>query len=392
MTYDLESNAVAAQKPSSIPVMLIVICAVSLAAVGLVTVCGVTFHYRVYPDFFFHKQLFGLGLASFAALATIFLPLERLRRHAWIFAGIAVLLLAITLIPAIGLSGTGGRRWLPLGYIRFQPSEIGKLVLVFFLAHYLALNQPRSAFLIRGFGIPLGITALFAVLVAMQPDCGNAAFIYTVGIFLLFLGGVRLRHLVPAILAPIALLAVVLYHSPYRLQRLVSFLDVEGNKSGCTYQLHQSLSAFARGGWTGAGLEAGQTIRIPDGHSNFILAVIGERFGLLAVIAVVVLFLVILVCGCLHLRRAPNTFQRLLVAGALFLIVFQAAIHIGVVTALFPTISMPLPFISVGFSNHILMGVIVGIFINTQRAWTRIALGNEKKPAREITGPRASSF
>ena len=381
VNHDFESTAASAKKTSGMPVMLIVICAVALAFIGLATIRGVTFQPKRPPDFYFYKQLICLGLACVAALGTAFLPLEKLRRHAWIFAGVAAFLLAITLIPRVGWSINGARRWLFIGNIGIQPSMIGKLALVFFLAHYLAPGQNRAASgsFIRGFGIPFGITALFAVLVAMEPDLGTALFIFTAGMFLLFLGGARPRYLVPAILAAVAWLAGIIALSPNRLARLAAFLDVEGNKHGLTYQLDQSLNAFALGGWTGAGPDAGAAIQIPDAQTDFMLAVIGQRFGLLAVFAVVALFIVILVCGCLHLRRAPNMFQRLLVAGALLLLVLQAALHIGIVTGLLPTAGVPLPFISVGLSNLLLMGVIVGIFINTQRAWERLARDNERK-------------
>ena len=182
------------------------------------------------------------------------------------------------------------------------------------------------------------------------------------------------------------LFAIMVIHNPNRLRRLTAFLDVEANRQGGTYQLYQALAAFAAGGTDGVGLGQGrqQLSYLPEAHTDFILAVIAEELGLWFTLGVVVVFTIIFIAGLIHLRRAPNLFHFLLVAGCLLLISMQAIINLGVVTGIFPTKGMSLPFISAGLSNLLLMGMIVGIFINTQRTWGRAALPGRSRMMEEV--------
>jgi cell division protein FtsW len=163
-------------------------------------------------------------------------------------------------------------------------------------------------------------------------------------------------------------------------------MDVEGNKSSGTYQLYQSLAAFAVGGVDGAGLGQGrqQINFLPEAHTDFIFAVVGEELGLIFTIGVVAVFLVMFVAGLVHLRRAPNLFQFLLVTGCILLICLQSIINLGVVTGIFPTKGMSLPFISAGLSNLLLMGLLVGIIVNTQRSWPRPVLSRRQRTMKEV--------
>jgi cell division protein FtsW len=182
------------------------------------------------------------------------------------------------------------------------------------------------------------------------------------------------------------LFAIMVIHNPNRLRRLTAFLDVEGNRQGGTYQLYQALAAFAAGGTDGVGLGQGrqQLSYLPEAHTDFILAVIAEELGLWFTMGVVVMFTIIFIAGLIHLRRAPNLFQFLLATGCLLLISLQAIINLGVVTGIFPTKGMSLPFISAGLSNLLLMGMLVGIFINTQRTWGRVTLPNRARSMQEV--------
>jgi cell division protein FtsW len=185
----------------------------------------------------------------------------------------------------------------------------------------------------------------------------------------------------------LAAFTAMVIHNPNRLRRFVAFLDVEGNKSGGTYQLYQSLAAFAVGGIDGAGLGQGrqQINFLPEAHTDFIFAVVGEELGLIFTLGVVAVFIVMFTAGLIHLRRAPNLFQFLLVTGSVLLICLQAIINLGVVTGIFPTKGMSLPFISAGLSNLLLMGMLVGLIINTQRAWPRSALSRRRRSMQEVT-------
>lgn len=192
--------------------------------------------------------------------------------------------------------------------------------------------------------------------------------------------------MIPSVAIVAALFSVAVALNPNRLQRFTAYLDVEGNKQHGTYQLYQSLAAFAVGGTSGAGLGEGrqQLYFLPEAHTDFILAVVGEELGLWFTLGVVALFAVIFVAGLRHLRRAPNLFHFLLVTGCLLLICLQATINLGVVTGVFPTKGMSLPFISSGLSNLLLMGVLVGIFLNTQRTWGRAGLRRRARVLEEL--------
>jgi cell division protein FtsW len=241
------------------------------------------------------------------------------------------------------------------------------------LAHYLALNQSMMGDLRRGFLLPLAIIGGIAGPIMLQPDFGTTALVGAVGVIVLFLAGARWRYITVSVLGMVALFAVAIALNPNRLTRLTAFLDVEGNKQAGTYQVYQSFLAFASGGIDGAGLGQGrqQIYFLPEAHTDFIFAVVGEELGLIFTLLTVLAFLVFFICGIIHLRRAPNQFQFLLVSGALLVVALQAVVNLGVVVGRLPTKGMSLPFVSAGMSNLLLMGMIVGLLVNTRRAWTR---------------------
>ncbi len=378
------------EKPRWVPVInpatIILVCVLGLSILGLTVLFSASVSLKIDPYFYLTKQLIWFVLAAVACFAVSRVDLEDARRHVWVFAAVCLVGLALVLLPGIGIEVKGSRRWLGFGPARLQISEFAKLAMIFGLAHYLALNQTRIHEFVRGFMAPLAWISLFAGLVLLEPDFGTAALTFAIGVTLLFLAGGRLRYLLSAFLGAAGVLTLAVLHNPNRLARFTAFLDVEGNKSSGTYQLWQAILAFAAGGVDGVGLGQGrqQNSFLPEVHTDFIFAVIGEELGLVFTIGVVVLFAVIFAVGLLHLRKAPNLFQFLLVAGSLLLISLQALINLGVVTGCLPTKGMSLPFISAGGSNLLLMGILVGIFLNTQRAWTRPALMRRERSLKEV--------
>jgi cell division protein FtsW len=358
------------------PATLIVVCAVALTILGLTILFSASVSFKQGPYYYLDKQLLGVGLAVAGCWLVSRLDLDHLRHYTWFIGAGALVLLVFVLVPHVGIAVKGSKRWLGLGPVRLQVSELAKFALVFCLAHYLALNQTRIGEFKRGFVYPLGIIGAFSGLILLEPDFGTAALSVAVGLTLLFLAGARWRYILPTGAGIALLFAVAVVHNPNRLRRFLAFLDVEGNKQGGTYQLYQALAAYASGGTAGVGLGQGrqQLNFLPEAHTDFIFAVVGEELGLVFTFGVVVVFAVIFWAGLRHLRRAPNLFQYLLVAGALLLICLQAIVNLGVVTGLFPTKGMSLPFISAGISNLLLMGLLVGIFVNTHRTWGRATL------------------
>ena len=363
------------------PATIIVVCALGLTFLGLSILFSASAWFKKGPYFYLNKQLIGVVAAGVLCFVVSRLNLGYLRRYAWWIAGGCVVLLALVLVPGLGISVNGSRRWLGYGAVRLQVSEFAKLGLVFSLAHYLALNQTRIGELQRGFLYPIGIIGAFAGLTLLEPDFGVAALMVAVGLVLLFLAGARWRYIVPTIALAGGLFALAVMHNPNRLRRMTEFLSEEKS-----YQLRQGLAAFAAGGIEGAGLGQGrqQLSYLPEAHTDYIFSVIGEELGLFFTLGVVAVFTVILVAGLVHLRRAPNLFHFLLVLGCVLLICVQAIINLGVVTGVFPTKGMSLPFISAGLSNLLLMGMLLGIILNTQRNWGRAALPSGAGVMREV--------
>jgi cell division protein FtsW len=368
------------------PVAVIVVCAVGLTFLGLTILFSASVSLKQDPYFYLDKQVVGVVAAGFLCFLASRINLDYARRASVWIAAAALILLVLVLVPHLGVSVKGSRRWLGYGSARLQVSEFAKLAMVFCLAHYLALNQTRIGDVKRGYLYPLGIVGAFTGLILLEPDFGTAALALSVGLILLFLSGAKWRYIVPTIAISLAAFALLVANNPNRLRRFTAFMDVEGNRQGGTYQLYQSLEAFAAGGTSGAGLGQGrqQINFLPEAHTDFIFAVVGEELGMWFTLGVVGVFGVMFVAGLAHLRRAPNMFHFLLATGCLLLICLQSIINLGVVTGLLPTKGMSLPFISAGLSNLLLMGLLVGILMNTQRTWGSASLPQGAGAMREV--------
>lgn len=355
------------------PAWVVLVCAVALATLGLTILFSSTVSKGADPYFFLKRQIIWLGASVIIGMVVSRLDLEYARRYAWIIAGAALVALVAVLVPGIGRTVNGARRWVDFGILKVQPSEFAKLALVFALAHYCGINQRHMATFKRGFMIPCAGIGMFAVFIIAEPDFGTTALTGVVGFTMLFLAGARLRYMVPTVLAGLGVFALMVWHDPVRFGRITAFLDVEGTKADGSYQLWQAILAFASGGLEGVGLGNGrqQMAFLPEAHTDFIFAIVGEELGLWATLGTVIVFAVIFWAGLAHLRRAPNLFGYLLMAGALLLLSLQAIINLGVVTGSMPTKGMSMPFISYGGSNLMLMGVIIGLIFNTRRAWSR---------------------
>lgn len=342
-----------------------------LALLGLVVLFSSSHSVHGEPSNLLLKQTLWLGIAVLGGMVAMRVDLQAVRPYSYVLGGFSVVLLGLVLIPGIGVEVNGARRWIDFGVMRLQVSEVGKVGLLFVMAHYLATNRRRMHEFVRGFFIPCCILSVFCGLIFGEPDYGTAFLCGLVGGALLFLAGARLKFLLPATALALGLFALAVYHNPERLERVTAFLDVEGNRSDASFQLWQGILAFGSGGVNGVGLGSGrqQLDFLPEANTDFIFAILGEELGLIFTAGVVLLFGTIFFLGLLHLRRASNPFEYLLVVGALLLITFQALINMGVVTGTLPTKGISLPFISYGGSNLLLMFVLAGIILNGMRSW-----------------------
>jgi cell division protein FtsW len=361
--------------------VFIILIVVSLTFLGLVVLYSASRSLATDPTLLLRKQLIWLAIALFACGATMCVNLSALRKYAYFLAVGAVIMLILVLLPGIGVRVNGAQRWIDLGPILLQVSEIGKLGLLFALAHYLAGNRRYLDDVLRGYIIPCGILAVICGLIIIEPDFGTAFLCGTVGGLMLYLAGVRLKFLIPTAILAVAVFSAAVYQDPVRLQRITSFLDVEGNRSDSSYQLWQGILAFGAGGVEGVGLGAGrqQMAFLPEAHTDFIFSIVGEELGLIFTMGVVILFMLLFYIGVLQLRRAPSLYQYLLVMGALLFVTLQALINIGVVTGCLPTKGMSLPFISYGGSNLVFMFILIGIILNGFRTWELLEMPRQRE-------------
>jgi cell division protein FtsW len=284
------------------------------------------------------------------------------------FAG-ATLLLILCFIPPIGMKINGSWRWLNLGFMTLQPSELAKVAAVIFLAWWFTKYQAHRTEFWRGFVLPGLVVTILLALIAMEVDLGTTALIGTVTFSIMFLAGTRLLFLIPVVGLGLGGLLAVAMLIPQRMDRLLAFLEPEKFRLTEGLQQWQALIAFGSGGIDGLGLGEGRQkmLYLPYAHTDFIFPMIGEELGLRFTLAVVLCFLVFTLAGCLIATRARDRFGFLLAMGAILTVAIQAIVNIGVTTSLFPNKGMPLPFISYGGSNLVICLFFVGVLINIFR-------------------------
>src|SRR5215831_6772373 len=305
------------------------------------------------PYFFLKKQIFWamLGAACmWMAIRLDYRRLEGLTLPLLIFAGV---LLVLVLVPPFGQAINGTRRWIRLGPVSFQPAELAKLALVLYLAAFLAKKGEEIADLRRGLLPPLAIAGLLAALVLAQPDLGNCLTLITLTFTLLFLAGGRARHLGFILATALPPLVIAIWAAPYRLRRIVAFIDPWSDPRGSGFQIIQSWLALGNGGVFGQGIGASRQklFYLPESHTDFIFAILGEELGFVGALAVVALFVVLIWRGFRIGLRAPDPFGGYLALGITMLIATQVVVNLGVVTGLLPTKGLPLPFLSFGGSR-----------------------------------------
>jgi cell division protein FtsW len=317
---------------------------------------------------------------------------QHLKKFSWVLLGLALVLLVAVLIPGIGIKIKGASRWLGFGPVRFQPSELAKLALIIVLAHYGERYQRHMGTLGRGLVVPGTIIALVLGLIFIEPDRGCTILLAAVSMAMLVVAGVRMKFLVPPAVAAVIALVISLLNDPMRMKRILAWLHPEESKDGVGYQAYQAMIALGSGGWKGLGLGNGRQKLwfIPEHHTDFIFSIIGEELGLIATIAVVVVFILLVMSGIFISSRARDTFGLLLGSGITLMIGLQAFINIGVVTSTLPNKGMPLPFISYGGSNLLMMLVSVGILLSIARHGFEPARKKSNPFEEEISEPQTT--
>jgi cell division protein FtsW len=352
------------------PVIVTVVCGLLLVGLVMVTSASLTVSERngVDPFFYFERQLMSVLLGCTFAAAVVAVPIAVWKRLAPYLLVASFALLALVLIPGIGHEVNGSTRWIRLGPLNFQPSELARWLLVTYIAIFAVRHQTELRSTAQGFWKPLAVLGAASALLLAEPDFGAAVVLCVTGTAVLFVAGARMRDFLVVCgvgAAGVAALAVI---SPYRLKRILAFVDPWSDPFDSGFQLTQSLIAVGRGEWFGVGL--GSSIQklfyLPEAHTDFVFAVLAEEFGLLGVLTVVVAFLVLMLRSLRLARIAADAGMPLhacLAAGFGVWIGLQAFMNIGVNMGLLPTKGLTLPLLSYGRSSMIVTLAWTGMLL-----------------------------
>jgi cell division protein FtsW len=317
--------------------------------------------------FFLKRQSVWLGVGLALCISAALVDYHFWQRTWWIWLGVAAVTLALCYMPPIGMRINGSRRWIGLGPVGFQPSEIAKLAAIFFLAWWFSRYEQLTKHPLFGFAIPLAVVSALLAMILFEVDLGTTALIGATTFTIMFVAGTN-----PILLGLLAVLGgsvITIGATHSRMERLMAFTDLERYKEDAGLQQMQALIAWGSGGMDGLGLGNGRQkmLYLPYAHTDFIFPMIGEELGLRISLLVVFLFVVVIVCGIVIALHAKDRFGLLTASGVVCLLALQAAVNIGVTTSLLPNKGLPLPFISYGGSNLVACLFCVGLLLNIYR-------------------------
>lgn len=346
----------------------------TLLGIGLIMIASAGVVYgrvRFGDDYYFLKQqMLGLGVG----LLFLYI-LQKIDYHVWqrfvvpIFI-VAIVLLVLVFIPGFGTTVYGAARWVELGPLSFQPSEVMKFAIILYLSAWLSSKgRAKASDFFEGLVPFLALLSVVGFLIIKQPDTGTLGLIFLISLAIFFASGASIVHIFSLFAGGIFALFILIKMAPYRMQRFLVFMNPDHDPMGFGYQMTQALLAIGSGGVLGAGL--GQSRQkfnyLPEPVTDSIFAVLGEELGLIGATIVVGLFLFLAWRGVRIALRAPDEFGRLLAVGIVSWIVFQAFINISAITGLIPLTGIPLPFISYGGTSLAVLLAAVGILLNISK-------------------------
>lgn len=347
----------------------------ALLGIGLLMIAsaGVAYGKVRFGDeyFFLKQQSLGLvvGITSLFIVSRI--DYHLFRKFVVPLFFLAVALLVMVFIPGVGTTVYGAARWIELGPLSFQPSEVMKLAIILYLAAWLSGKQQvkNNADFFEGYVPFVAILSLVGFLIIKQPDTGTLGLIFCIALIIFFVSGARLSYIFFTILGGIATLALLIRLAPYRMERFLVFLNPDHDPLGSGYQLNQALMALGSGGWLGVGLGQGRQKfnYLPEPVTDSIFAVLGEEVGFIGVVVVVTLFLFVAWRGLRIAQRAPDMFGRLVAVGIISWIFIQAMINTMAISGIIPLTGIPLPFISYGGTSLAVLLTAIGILLNISK-------------------------
>lgn len=346
-----------------------------LMSIGLIMVASasVAFAAVTYHDawYFTKRHATYLTMGIVLALFVVCIPMSIWERYSRPFLLCTLILLALVLLPGVGKKVNGSQRWLSLGLVSMQVSEVAKLCAVIFFASFFARRHQELRVGWSGFITPLGVVLVMAGLLLAEPDFGSTVVLCGTVFAMMFVAGVRVWPFLWLLVMGFTGLGAVAYFSPYRMQRLITFLDPWADQFNTGYQLTQSLIGFGRGEWFGLGL--GNSMQklffLPEAHTDFIFAIIAEEFGLVGAVSLLIIFALLIVRIFLLAKQnlaAGRVFPALATFGIAILFCFQVFINAGVASGLLPTKGLTLPFISYGGSSLLINSVLMAFVLRAQ--------------------------
>lgn len=360
-------------RPRQLPDLVLVMTVVALTAFGvLMVLSSSSYAARVRFDdsfYYFKRQgLWALG-GLFALMVLQRVNYGFFRRYARVGIVIALVLLGLSLLPGIGIEARGSQRAFRVGPVTVSPAELVKLCLVIYLAHSFCRVPGKMRRFWTGVVPHLAVVGLVVGMVMLQPDLGTAVTITGTAFILLYIAGARPVHLAVLGLMAVPVVWMLILSEPYRRIRFFAFLDPWMDPLGAGFHIIQSLYALGSGGLFGVGLGASHQkfLYLPEQHTDFIFAIVGEELGLLGCLAVLTLFGVLAWRGFRIAAAAPDAFSGILASGITVMIILQVVINIGVVTSVLPVTGIPLPFISYGGSSLMVTLGSIGILLNISR-------------------------
>lgn len=354
-------------KKSLIFIVTIVGILIALSVVMIYSTSGIFAQERFGDEnFFLKKQAMWVAMSLCLMLFFSYFPYRLLKVLSLPILFSTLGLLVITLIGPFSHTAGGATRWLNLGPIRFQPSELAKIAIIIYMADVVSRKQDTIRDFFKSLLAPSLLVGVLMVCVLKQPDLGTTVLLACIWFTIVFVGGIRLLYVFLFMTTGGVSLFFLIRCFPYRMKRIVAFLDPFKDPQGSGFQIIQSFIALGSGGVTGVGLGQGtqKLFYLPEAHTDFIFAIIGEELGLIGTVAVALLFAMLFVSGILIALKCSDPFGKLLAAGITITVSMQAIINMYVVTGLLPTKGIPLPFLSFGGSNLLVNAMAIGMLVN----------------------------
>ena len=320
--------------------------------------------------FFLKRQLLFLSIGCLLCLFILYIDYRILKRFSKPLVIFMLISLFLVLVQGIGYSVSGAQRWFRFGRFSFQPSEMANVVLIIYIAGFINRKQNQLGDFLKGYLPVILVSSLTCGLILLQPDLGTALAIFIVAALLIYMGGTPISYLISTLLALLPLLYIMILRVPYRRMRILAFLNPWNDPAGSGFQIIQSQIAIGSGGFFGQGLGASRQklFFLPAAHTDFIFSIIGEELGFFGVSAVVLLFVLLLLCVLKVIKNCPHPFGYYLGLGLILSIILRAFINIAVVCGILPTKGLPLPFISYGGTSLVFDMISIALILNISRS------------------------